>query len=353
MKTIMATTRVNNRSRNNQIRQAAAKARAGKKQNGRVPLPPVRLAILDRSRPQNTGPSSIIAKGLPPGMPKRSGAIQKMGHFDARRDGVFGLLRPVGPYTVIRTVTVMSTNSKFSLFCPFIRNDGGVGTDKWFDICSIQAVNSANAINGVLNTAYLPIPGLDSLSATATEIVPAALSVRIANGNALNTTSGMIYLGRSTGNLGYGGSTQTWDALANNLVTTSKTLSVPAARLVLTPHIAHSYPLNFNEFTEWNEPIVSSVEFNPFTWSDERIKPAALAPLWVYNPSAVQLDYTVTMQWRVRLDVSNPLVSDHKEFPLSSIGEMFGAVAAMARAYTAWMPEAQTVAETAAVAVAG
>jgi len=237
--------------------------------------------------------------------------------LDATRDGVLGLPRPVGKYMVVRTTTTVSAVANFcNVFCPFIVDDG-VTVAKWMPMVGVRDVNAGLAINAANNTRPVLVTGLDQFSQGLTEIVPAHFSVRVINSNALQTTSGTIYLGRLASSFDAGGSTLTWTDAFNNFLSSSKPRAVSAAYLALNTLHADAVPIEFDELSDFMGVIATSSITNPFTWGSDAYKPGALSPLYVFNPAGVALDFQITVQWRVRLDANNPLASSHVNVPLT------------------------------------
>jgi len=286
-------------------------------------------------------PSVQFSTGKPPGgTARRNGNRSRIDLFDATKPNVLGLIRPVGPYTMIRTTNSFSSTSGMSILAPFVLFDGTY-PQKWMTLAGLQAVPglTGSAVSATNATQGLIIPGLVSLIGTSSEIVPAAFSVRLLNGNALQTTSGIVYIGRATSNLSYGGSARTWGQLGTDLSSVSNTVSVAASYLALNPHVAHAIPLDYNECSEFMEITDSSSYSTPFTWATEGLRPAAMSPLFVYNPSGLLLEYQVTIQWRLRLDPQNPMSSDHKTYRTSSIKDVEDAVLGVMGGGAAWQIE--------------
>lgn len=334
----MAPQRRNTSQRNAQIRAEANRQRAQNSKSGKGKGNGKR-----RPRDLPTAPTEQFSSGKPPrggNGPTGRGRGNKMHLFDATKPQVLGLIRPVGPYTMIRTTNSFSSSSGMSILCPFLYFDGTI-PQKWFGVAGLQNVPGllGNAVNAAASTQALYIPGLDSLISSSTEIVPAAYTVRLMNGNALQTTNGIVYIGRSNSNLAYGNSTTTWGALGTALASTMNTISVSAARLALNPHRANCLPLDYNEMCDFQEIVTGSGYAAPFAWTGEALRPGAMSPLFVYNPAGITLEFQVTIQWRLRLDPLNPLASDHKQYRTSPITEIEEAVVGTIASGAAWVAE--------------
>lgn len=188
---------------------------------------------------------------------------------------------------------------------------------KWTNVVAIEDVVAGNPINGGNNTAIHYADTLDVLAGDVGEMVPASMTVRVMNGEALQTTTGMIFMGRSPTSLALGGATITYDDLGSRLINTGKPKNISAARLALAPQKASAVPMNMNDLSEFSEIYKSTDIGTPHTFDINLFEPTGLSPLWVYNPNSVNLTYLVTVQWRVRLDVGNPMAGAHTYYPPS------------------------------------
>jgi hypothetical protein len=58
----------------------------------------------------------------------------------------------------------------------------------------------------------------------------------------------------------------------------------------------------------------------PGQWSNtaNNLDPEGWAPMAIYNPNNTPLSLLVTVEWRVRFDISNPAVSSHTHHGVSS-----------------------------------
>lgn len=242
--------------------------------------------------------------------------------INAHSERVLGLPRPVGPYTIIRATAVQASSSRFQIFAPFVQNDG-VAPEKWMGMVGVRDVNAALAISAANNTNPILMTGLDSLTGTnlSTEVVPAAFTVRVMCGTALQTASGLVYIGRVPGNYSVGGSSLTWDQAAANLVSTSSPKIVQAGSLALDPQECHAVPYDFTEASDFRELVASTGVTSPFSWTGDGYRPGGFSPIYVYNPTSADLTFEITVQWRLRVDPANPFAGSHKYQPIGQISE--------------------------------
>lgn len=229
------------------------------------------------------------------------------------------LPRAVGDYTVIRTTEVISGTNTVSLFGPVMTsNTSTVGGPQWSNICCIRGVAGGTAINAANNANRQIFSALSSSSWDDCRLTPAAFTVKIMNPEALQTTSGIVYIGRARQMLNVGGSTRTWDTFANELVSYSSPELCAAGRLALRGAKVDAVPYDMNSLADFRSTSISTAA--NFTWSDDSQNFDGFAPIFVYNPDGVDLQYLVCCEWRVRFDPANPAYASHSYHKPSTIG---------------------------------
>jgi len=222
--------------------------------------------------------------------------------------------------------------------------EGATGTN-WAPVLAIADVVHSNPINGAGNTFLYKFSNFDGLG-SASEYTPAALTVKVTNPNALQTTSGTVQLTRVQGNTSYGGTTTAWSTAAEALLSNCKPRVVSASELALRPLYGHGIPNDFTEMARFDRLMLSSELASPYTWAGQAFHPAGFTPLLVYNSTTASgsstptaLSYEVTMKWRVRVTPDNPFSSTHTYQPVASAG-MWQSVVAHHSAITSGFEEA-------------
>jgi len=223
------------------------------------------------------------------------------------------LPRAVGDYTVIRTTEVFSSGSQFNLLGP-VRNGPLTtgGPEAWSNTCALQANSSSGgafavgAANGTLRKVFT---AMNTPAWAEARCTPAAYTVKLMNPEALQTTSGIVYIGRAKQMLNPGGSTRTWDELANELVSYSSPELCAAGRLALRGVKVDAVPYDMNAMAEFRNLRQDTA--TAFTWSSDSLQFDGFAPIFVYNPNNVDLQFMVCCEWRVRFDPSNPAYASH------------------------------------------
>jgi len=242
-----------------------------------------------------------------PGKMSTSKMIQCL---DARVPRTLGLPRAVGPYTVMRTTVLHKSSSRYIQFCPFLSDaDPAAPRARWYNWCGVEAVTSTSGITAADNTKAIAMP-LSGLGDSC-ELVPAALTVQVMNDNALDNANGIFAMGRVNQALALGESDATllYDDMIARFISFYSPRMLTGGKLCLRGVKSSAYPINMNEYAEF-APVH---EHNTvFTWSPIQ-KPAALAPIVFaqLTDTPVNIQFMVTIEWRVRFDPGNPATATH------------------------------------------
>ncbi len=259
----------------------------------------------------------------PSGRPK-GGRLQKqdvnsLQYFDATLPPHLALPRPVGPYAVIRTTELFDSTASFMMFAFLASDHGSTNTEvEWLAACGVSSVAAGTSINGANNTSLIPMVGLDTLGNSAV-ICPAALTVQVMNGNALQTTSGIIAGGIATTQNILGGDSRTWAAVASQFISYMSPRMLSAGKLALKAVRGSSYPLDMSDASSFRTVRPYSSIGTTFTWNGDAVRPSGFAPICVWNVDGVNLTYMVTMEWRVRFDPANPASAAHTHHPMAKM----------------------------------
>jgi hypothetical protein len=209
----------------------------------------------------------------------------------------------------------MKSAAKYVQFGTFQRLD----IPAWSNLVCTESVNSALPINGNQNVKFkgVPMPGGSGFaiaSGSGLTCVPSAISVQIMNPQALQTTKGIIAAAVSNTQLDLNDRLQPWDDVATGCISYLRPRLMSAGKLALRGVQLNSYPLN----------MAAVADFLPMSYSPDQggtLNSAAVAstgwaPIVVINESAgdadpVELQFLVSVEWRVRFDISNPAVASH------------------------------------------
>lgn len=222
-----------------------------------------------------------------------------------------GLPRPVGPYTVVTTTTLLNVTSGFLIVSPVLRHVKDTGT-YWLSTCGISAVNMAAAVNAQNNAATQSIPAPCEIDSAA-ECVPSAISIQVMNGNALQTTSGVIAIGRVNQQLHLDTETATWTELGARFVSYYSPRLVSAPKLALRGVRCSAYPLNMDDYAHFSKV---KPNMGTMTFSDGEVSCGAFSPICIFQTGTpINLAVMVHIKWRVRFDPLNPATSSHTFHP--------------------------------------
>lgn len=230
------------------------------------------------------------------------------------------LPRAVGPYLTVRFTKRIKSDNEFNMFAFFrevvslqnavLLNEAAA----WTNIICASSRVPGDTIGAAGSTGFTRVNGTDELG-NGTTWCPSAMTVQVMNPNALQTTTGIIYNGVAKTQFPIGGDTsRTWIDVGDEFVNFQQPRLCSAGKLALLGTTTSTYPLSMSqlsEFTRVNDFVQTQ------TWP-ARLQPAGMAPIIVYNPQAVELEYLVTTEWRVRFDLGNPACAAHRHHPVSS-----------------------------------
>ena len=232
--------------------------------------------------------------------------------WDAKMPMHLALPRSVGPYMVIRTTRRLNDASRVNIFGTFKFPYAADGA--WSNVMRLAGVVNGNPMNGLLNTVSR-VFDVTALGGSLTAC-PSATSLQIMNGEALQTTSGVVYAGVLNTQLKLAADARTWDALAETFVEYQNPRLLTAGKLALRGVQINSMPLNMTDISQF-APLSQTLD-STFTYGAGDVEPAGWAPIMVYNPNAIALEYLYTTEWRVRFDVANPASASHRHYPVAA-----------------------------------
>lgn len=230
------------------------------------------------------------------------------------------LPRAVGPYTVLRTTKLISSDAYLMMFATLKDQSGN-----WRSAAGLSSVDE-NGMVGALNNTYIhdvPFPGAITAGSGLTA-VPSALSVQVMNGGALQTTTGIFAGAVSSANLDLSGRVgKKWTEVGSDVVSFMKPRLLSAGKLALRGVQADAYPLDMAAIADFK--TVTNTGDGPFTWDDNisgaaawNAHPAGWSPIVFVNQNKTTMNYLVTVEWRVRFDIGNPAVASHVDHGVSS-----------------------------------
>ena len=144
------------------------------------------------------------------------------------------------------------------------------------------------------------------------------------NPEALQTTTGIMYIGRCLTRLDLRGNGGTWVDLQNDLISFQAPRLLAAAKLTFKGVQVDGLVADMNELSNFS--TVTEVSDTAFTWDGTAANRKSSAvfggflPIYVLNPDGVGLRIQVTVEYRARFDPFSPAVASHqyhKPAPLS------------------------------------
>ncbi len=241
---------------------------------------------------------------------KKAAAMVKYG-LNALHPMHLPLPRAVGGYTVVRTTDVVNSNSATMLFGTF-KGSGNEFTDStWLSTIGLTGLAVDTAINAPNNAYIYTSAALEAEALNHARMVPAAVTVQIMNGKALQAADGIAYIGRAKIVLDLLGDTRTWRTVFNELVSYSAPRLCSGGKLALRGVQVNAVPNNMSvlsDFVPRRLPVPGTRTWD-FANTPEDFE--GFAPIFVYNPDGIDLKYLVTIEWRMRFDPLNPAYSGH------------------------------------------
>lgn len=233
------------------------------------------------------------------------------------------LPRAVGGYLVIRLNTRIQSNQRVILFGAF-RGLDSTGKLSWTTNCAVNSIaNPVPPSDGILeqgNTGFIRYSLTGSAEATLTNslVVPSAVTVQIMNPEAVQTSTGIITASRAFQVLDWAGETSSWTTKVEQLQSYTSPRLMSAAKLAFRGVRIDAIPYNMNSLSDFR-PFNQGAQ-GQTAWVRDTDTPDldGFAPIWVYNPSQVNLDYLITTEYRVRFDPENPAHAAHTQYPVAS-----------------------------------
>ncbi len=229
------------------------------------------------------------------------------------------LPRATGGYTTIRTTAIISSSAVANLFGPVAVKSGTNEPTQWSTICGLSSVNAALGINAANNCQPLVMTAMAGSGWNQSRVTPAAFSLQLMNPEAVQTTNGIVYVGRAKQMLDFGGDATTWDAKMQELVSYSNPRLCSAAKLAFRGTQTDLVPGDMNSLADFRQ--ISDTLTAAFSWDgSDGVSFDGFMPMFVYNPNQVALQFLVCCEWRVRFDPGNPAYASHRLHKASTPG---------------------------------
>jgi hypothetical protein len=240
--------------------------------------------------------------------------------FDATSTAHLPLPRAVAPYAVIRLTKNISIGGSITermcLLGTCVSDAlGATGRESvWTNTCCVSNNNVASSmtqpINGTSNASLhtLPYGGL----ASASTLVPSAFTVQVMNPQALQTTSGVVYMGRWNTQLALSNETRSWNTLKEEFISYQSPRVLSAGKLAMAGVKCNCTPANMAELANFRPYYArgdGAVTWNSSTSGDFDF--AGFNCIAIIIPQGLTLELLITVEYRVRFDPGNPAVAAH------------------------------------------
>jgi hypothetical protein len=275
--------------------------------------------------------------------------------FDATHPAHLPLPRAIGEYAVARVTQVYSDFHQVQVFGTYRTSSAlAVGTSNpWTSVFVVRSKGFDTAINSPAgdpagNAHSQVFEMLADPGYTGATVVPSAFTVQVMNPNPLQTTAGIVYIGRLKTQPTLENSSRKWSTLADEFVSLQAPRLCSAGKLALRGVHVNAMPLNMTALSDFTT-ILPSVA-GDFVWNGQSsnqslIHNTGFSPIMVYNPQSVGLQFLVTMELRVRFDLGNPAASAHRQHTAAPDSVWNRALSAMSQAGHGAMDIVETVAQ--------
>jgi hypothetical protein len=242
--------------------------------------------------------------------------------LDAFATAHIPLPRPVSSYTVLRSTRYIESSNKAFIFSPMnyqevASNTGDQGD--WTNFCGVTAASDTSAVNASSGWTKLALPTTSS-DFTGVFMAPSAISVRVYNTNAFQTTAGIVVMGRVNGEVDWNNETVTIKKKFEEMRQYNSSVAISAAELALQPRQIDGVPLDFNQVSNFTDMRVYTNDA-ALTWTASNgHRPSGFTPIFIHNPNGISLTFEICMEMRCRYTPERIYATLQKHYPPSPIG---------------------------------
>jgi hypothetical protein len=148
------------------------------------------------------------------------------------------------------------------------------------------------------------------------------------NPEALQTTNGVVYIGRCKQVLDLASDTRSWADIVDSLVSYSAPRLCAAGKLALRGVQVDSIPYNMNSLADFRKSFTNNAIFTG-QYDNNACQFDGFAPIFIKNPDGVALQLLVCIEWRVRFDPGNPAYASHRSHPCASDSDWSSVISTM------------------------
>lgn len=266
----------------------------------------------------------VLAQGVaaPPVQPFGSDVTHngKLG-FNALIPKHLPLPRPVAPYTVVRQTKVFNTIDKLIMIGTWGQESGG--NDYWLPTVAASTNEADGSAMGSATTPWT-LWQMADLGAQS-QCVPAAITVQVINGEALQTTNGIVFGTMMKQMPLWFDSATTIGTFKGAVVTTNPPRVMSAGKLALRGVHVDLMPFNMSALSDFRHQAV--VQTAGGTGQDGTVQFATgganafsgqlrgFSPLFIQKSTNTAIEIVITVEWRVRFDPLNVAAASHRQYP--------------------------------------
>lgn len=267
----------------------------------------------------------VVSKGA--AQPKKNTMggtnVSNRSGLDAFSNAHLALPRPVSSYSVMRVTKRIDANeAKAWIISPFnyqqLASQNG-DNGNWTSACALSADDLTLLVKDTNAWTRHVLPTNASTWSNLT-LTPSACSVRLYNTEALHTTTGMVTMGRISGECNWDGSSESIDQKFNNLHNYQNPVVLSAPELAMKPRQIDAVPLDFGAVSNFSDYMSNLTDGSDFTWSlANGMRPNGFTPIFIKNPDAVALSLEICIEFRVRFDPDSMMAPMQKHYAPASI----------------------------------
>lgn len=219
-----------------------------------------------------------------------------------------------GPYQVARLTKVWTTESGLQTFIlgPYVSDAiTGGRAEGWENIICVannSPLGTAMNATNCCQTYRLDVSSLGD----GTTLCPSAFTVTVMNGNALQTTSGVVYMGRMNSCPTLANVSRTWQSFTDQFIAYHSPRLLSAGKLALSAVKCSALPSNISAISNFSS--ISTGSEGNFTWDGTTsgdFENGGFAPIVLSKPSGLTLTIQVTVEFRLRFDPDHIASSTH------------------------------------------
>lgn len=207
------------------------------------------------------------------------------------------LPRPVAPYTVVRTTSIVETGQR-NIFVGLFQD--AANDHEWNDALLYSSNNNSTAFDDT----FTPAGNVPFDFGSQSVVVPAAITVQFMCPDPLQTAHGVAYSGRMTQRVKPLGVAGTASSVMQSITSVNCPRVLTGAKLALRGVCSDLLPGDMAELSNFRPLVSRTTPTNVFS-------SVGFMPVFVYNPDEIPLRFLITVEWRVRFGALQAAAASH------------------------------------------